>query len=70
MSASERGAAPHLPDRGWLTSKEIANFLGLTVETLHDWRKRRTGPPYHRMVGRLYYRKEEFLEWFSASRWG
>lgn len=57
-----------LPEREWLTSKDIAAALGLTVVLLHNWRKRRTGPPYVRMVGRVYYRREEFLKWVMDGR--
>lgn len=57
-----------LPNKAWLTSKEIADHLGITIDLLHHWRRKRTGPPYHRLVGRVYYQREEFSQWLQANR--
>jgi hypothetical protein len=69
MSATERIMAA-LPTKEWLTSKEVAAAIGKTHVLLHEWRKRKTGPPYFRMCGRVFYRREEFAEWLRASYWG
>ncbi|MEV5599769.1 helix-turn-helix domain-containing protein [Streptomyces sp. NPDC052496] len=36
-----------LPDR-YLTSEELAALFSVPVESVREWRKRRTGPPYIR----------------------
>ena len=48
-----------------LNAVEAAEFLGLSVQTLANWRHRRTGPPYIKIGGRIVYRwpdLNEFLE--------
>jgi len=50
----------------WMTSKEVAARLGITVKTLYLWRREGVGPPWRR-VGRnsrsVRYPVSKFEEW-------
>jgi hypothetical protein len=44
-----------------------AAYLGVDVETLRGWRKRRTGPPWRKVNGKLIrYSLAELTEWVKA----
>ncbi len=43
-----------LPDR-YLTPDDIAEIFGVPVETVYQWRKKRTGPPGFRIGKHLRY---------------
>ncbi|MEV6994489.1 helix-turn-helix domain-containing protein [Streptomyces sp. NPDC093228] len=43
-----------LPDR-YLTPNDIADVFGVPVETVYQWRKKRTGPPGFRIGRHLRY---------------
>ena len=48
-----------------LTTREVADYLGVSEATLTDWRYRRRGPEFLR-VGRLIrYRKDSLLLWLD-----
>ena len=48
-----------------LTPDELADILGITSKCLGDWRRRKVGPPYVRMVGRVFYPKVALEEWLK-----
>ncbi|MFG3108404.1 helix-turn-helix domain-containing protein [Streptomyces tendae] len=50
-SAALRGG---LPDR-YLTPDDVAEIFGVPVETIYQWRKKRTGPPGFRIGKHLRY---------------
>lgn len=53
---------------GLVTPAEVADYLGIPIQTLAQWRWRNEGPAYVR-VGRLIrYRKEDLLSFVEASR--
>ncbi|WP_122620449.1 helix-turn-helix domain-containing protein [Streptomyces sp. Tu 4128] len=43
-----------LPDR-YLTPEDIAAIFGVPIETVYQWRKKRTGPPGFRIGKHLRY---------------
>ena len=43
-----------LPDR-YLTPDDIADMFGVPLETVYQWRKKRTGPPGFRIGKHLRY---------------
>ena len=51
---------------GFLTRKEAAQFLRISLVTLHDWMNR--GLPAHRKRGRVLFLKSEIFEWFKNFR--
>ena len=53
-----------------MTPKEVASLLNRCEVTLLNWRKRKLGPPFYRMVGRIVYFRHEVEEWRKSSRWG
>ncbi len=52
-------------DRLW-TVEDVANFLGVPVTTLYDWRTRKYGPPAKRVGKYLRYRAEDVRKWFDS----
>jgi hypothetical protein len=45
---------------------EVSDYLGVTVNTLYQWRTRRYGPPGRRVGRHLRYRPTEVVAWFEA----
>lgn len=48
-----------------LTVTELANYLGLPVTTLYQWRYRRQGPPGFRVGRHLRYRWADVEAWIQ-----
>lgn len=48
-----------------LSKKETAEFLGISVATLTNWMKRQK-IPYHKVERRVFFLKEEILEWIKS----
>jgi hypothetical protein len=45
----------------------VAKFLGVNVETVIGWRKRRIGPPFRKLQGKLVrYRLVDLVEWAES----
>lgn len=62
--------APANPD-AW-TERDVARALGVSIETVRCWRKRKQGPKYY-YVGdgvrpRLFYRHSDVVAWDKARR--
>ena len=56
-----------LPD-AMLDTKEAAEVLGLRPQTMHEWRTRRVGPPYHKLGRSVRYLYAELVAWRDAQR--
>jgi predicted site-specific integrase-resolvase len=56
------------PDR--LAAKQIAATIGVSLALLQKWRRAKKGPPYVKLVGRIYYPRGDFEKWLTNSRWG
>jgi excisionase family DNA binding protein len=53
----------------YLTERELAEYLRLSVETLRNWRKKGQGPPWEEARrGRVRYRAEEVELWLENMR--
>jgi len=65
--------SPHTPhagqehrlDRKW-TSRETADYLQLSDQTLANWRWRGCGPPYLKINGAVRYDPEAVRAWAAA----
>lgn len=51
----------------WLSPKEVAEYLGLTVSALAHWRVHRKGPPYSKQGKVIRYRSADLENWLSES---
>lgn len=47
------------------TVQDVATYLGVPVETIYAWRKKRTGPPGARVGKHLRFDPEAVRAWFS-----
>lgn len=65
VSMSETTRYPWRP----IPSRQLARFLGVSIQTLANWRMRETGPawePLRRGQGnRIYYRPDKVMAWLS-----
>ncbi|UKD53671.1 helix-turn-helix domain-containing protein [Amycolatopsis sp. FU40] len=52
-------------ERLW-TVNDVAEYLGIPVKTLYDWRNRKYGPEGKRVGKYLRYRAEEVQRWFDS----
>ena len=46
-----------------LTVEELAEYLGVPVATLYQWRYRRQGPPGFRVGRYIRYRRNDVEQW-------
>jgi excisionase family DNA binding protein len=53
-----------LPAR-YLTPTDLANLLDVSVETVYQWRKKRTGPPGFRVGKHLRYDPSTVHAWIN-----
>ena len=51
---------------GWITRKDLAEALSLTVDTLGRWEARRFGPPCVRAGRMVLYRRRAVQDWLAA----
>ncbi|MGC5400258.1 helix-turn-helix transcriptional regulator [Streptomyces sp. DT20] len=54
-----------LPDR-YLTPVDLADLLGVPVETVYQWRRKDTGPRGFRVGRHLRYDPEDVRVWVAA----
>ncbi|MGW7054909.1 helix-turn-helix transcriptional regulator [Streptomyces sp. NPDC054887] len=54
-----------LPDR-YLTPVDLADLLGIPLETVYQWRRKRTGPRGFRVGRHLRYDPEDVRSWISS----
>ncbi|MFJ6935913.1 helix-turn-helix transcriptional regulator [Streptomyces sp. NPDC101132] len=64
LRATLRGG---LPDR-YLTPDDIAELFGVPVETVYQWRKKRTGPPGFRVGKHLRYDPADVSAWIAEQK--
>lgn len=51
---------------GWISRKELAEALSITVDTLGRWEARRIGPPCVRAERRVLYRRKAVQDWLAT----
>jgi excisionase family DNA binding protein len=54
-----------LPER-YLTPADVAELLGVPVETLYQWRRKRTGPRGFRVGRHLRYDPDDVRAWVGS----
>ncbi|MEU3853094.1 helix-turn-helix domain-containing protein [Streptomyces sp. NPDC029554] len=54
-----------LPER-YLSPADVAELLGVPVETLYQWRRKRTGPPAFRVGRHLRYGPARLRQWVDG----
>lgn len=54
-----------LPDR-YLTPVDLADLLGVPVETVYQWRRKKTGPRGFRVGRHLRYDPEDIRVWVAS----
>jgi DNA-binding transcriptional MerR regulator len=57
--------SPHVIERRW-TPDDVSEYLGVPVETLYTWRKRKYGPKAARCGKHLRYNPADVIAWFNA----
>lgn len=58
-----------LPEH-FLTPTEVAQLLGIPVETVYQWRYKRTGPPGFRVGRHLRFDPRAVRQWVDAQTAG
>ncbi|MFB7173370.1 helix-turn-helix transcriptional regulator [Streptomyces sp. NPDC056254] len=56
-----------LPDR-YLNPDDIAELFDVPVETVYQWRKKRTGPPGFRVGKHLRYDPADVYAWIAEQK--
>lgn len=51
-----------------LGTDEAAPIVGVSAQTLHDWRQADKGPPYLRVGRKIVYLREDLDAWLAARR--
>lgn len=69
-SATGGPATPSFEDleRDWLTTAEAAKLLGLTPDTLRDYRAKGRSPRYHKRGHAVLYRRSDVEAHMRAGR--
>lgn len=47
------------------TTEEVAEYLGVPVRTLYDWRTKGYGPEGKRVGKHLRYKADEVISWYD-----
>jgi len=61
---------PLLPivDKEFLTSRETASFLGISIQTLYKLSSKRILNSYRPSGRKIYFKKEDLLEWIEKGK--
>lgn len=51
-----------------ITQDEFATMMGVSTNTLRDWRRKGTGPHYIRVQKGVFYRLKDINEWLELNR--
>jgi excisionase family DNA binding protein len=49
-----------------LSTQDLADYLGVSLRTVYNWRYRSEGPPAIRVGGKVLFRESELQEWLTA----
>jgi hypothetical protein len=61
-------SAPATPEQCFMSEREAARFLGLSVRTLQGMRYRGGGPRYHKFGRSVRYTREDLITWARSTR--
>jgi len=56
------------PPSKLLTTRQVADLLGLAPKTLRNWRTQGLGPVAHKLGNRVRYRAEDVVDWLGDCR--
>jgi len=62
----ERIENPQTSAPTWMTSKQLAQHLGVSVSTISKLRGSKI--PYYKLGGKIYFKKQEIDEWIEKTR--
>ncbi|MFJ9696801.1 helix-turn-helix domain-containing protein [Kitasatospora sp. NPDC101183] len=62
--ADPRPTVVALPTR-FLTPEDVAALFGVPLETVYQWRRKRTGPPAFRVGRHLRYHPDAVAQWVT-----
>lgn len=66
--SSEHRDGIHLRSRlGLLTTEELAIMIGVTAETLREWRRLKQGPDYVKAGKGVMYREVDVQDWIKRN---
>ncbi len=51
-----------------LTEREVADFIGKSVKTLHRWRKQGRGPVFMKVGATTMFTRRDLSEWMQEQR--
>ena len=51
-----------------LTPKQLADRIGVTDQTLYNWRKEHRGPPFFKIQRAVYYKEADVENWIRSKR--
>jgi hypothetical protein len=54
--------------RRYLKPKNAAEKIGVSVDTMANWRWKQVGPPFYRVGGLILYADDEIDAWITAGR--
>ena len=57
-----------MTDKPLLTTRQVADYLGVPIATIYRWRYVGTGPPAIRVGVHLRFERRSLLEWVDARR--
>jgi len=68
MGQTERAsnAGSKSPLNGWISRKDLAAELGLTIDTLGRWQRTRFGPVCIKAGRKVFYRRQIVEAWLLA----
>lgn len=72
MTPASTPSQPHQAPRllasgdGLMTPQHLAEFLGVALATLSDFRVRRVGPPFLKVGGLVRYRRSDVERWLDG----
>lgn len=70
MTGSTRVASDATPPRALWSVQDLADYLGVPVQTIYRWRKHEYGPPGRKMGKHVRYRPADVERWIdSLSGW-
>ncbi len=51
-----------------LTTDEVSEYLSISPHTVEMWRRKKVGPPWHKVGRSVRYRESELLAWVERQR--